>query len=85
MCPDGSSPYGGIRRGRVTRVGVSERIYHLVDRHIVIAYQCQTLGKYLQVQRNLRAFQMFTGPLFQIKLHLLSTVLLSRFQSFEIH
>ena len=27
------------------------------------------------------SFQMFTGPLFEIKLHLLSTVLLSGFQS----
>ena len=30
---------------------------------------------------SLRLFQMFTGPLFQIKLHLLSTVWLSGFQS----
>ena len=32
----------------------------------------------------LRSFRMFTGPLFQIKLHLLNIVLLSGFLSFEI-
>ena len=42
--------------------------------------------KYLQVWCTspfwaLRSFQMFTGPKFQVKLHLLSTVLLSGFQS----
>ena len=45
--------------------------------------QCQKLGKYLQVQRTsyfwtLQSFQIFTGLLFHIKLHLLSTVLFHR-------
>ena len=49
--------------------------------------QCQILGKkYLQIQctsyfRASLSLQMFTGPLFQIKLHLLWAVLLSGFQS----
>ena len=40
----------------------------------------QNWEKNLQVCRT-SYFQMFTGPLFQMKLHLLSTVLLSVFQS----
>ena len=52
----------------------------------VDGYQCKKLGKYSKVQRTsnfwaLRSFEMFAGPLFQIKLHLLSTALLSGFQS----
>ena len=47
--------------------------------------QRQKLGKYLQVGRTsyfraLRSFQLLTGPLFQIKLHVLS-ILTQGFQS----
>ena len=49
--------------------------------------QCQIIAKILQVCPAcffyaLRSFQMFTGHLFQIKLYLLNTILLSVFQSF---
>ena len=47
--------------------------------------QCWNLGNYLQERGisyflALRLFQVFTGPSFQIKLHLLSTVLLNGIQ-----
>ena len=48
-------------------------------------YQCKKIGKKLQVRCTnyfwgLQSFQTFIGPLFQIKLHKQSTVLLSGFQ-----
>ena len=52
-------------------------MYTLKYEHITI---------YLKVRRKsypwaLRSFQIFTGPLFQIELHLLRTALLNGFQS----
>ena len=48
--------------------------------------QCKKIGKIFtgpmyKLPQALQSFQMSTGPLFEIKLHLLSTVLLSGFQS----
>ena len=48
--------------------------------------QCQKLETYIQIRRTiyfrpLRVFRMLQGSLFQTKLHLLGTVLLSGFQN----
>ena len=53
---------------------------------LFVVFQLLKLGKYLQVRRTsyfsaLRSFQIFTCPSFQIKLHLLSSVLFSGVQS----
>ena len=54
----------------------------------VYVYSDKNMKKYLQVWPTCfltsPPYWMFVGPLYQIKLHLLSTVLLSGFQSFGV-
>ena len=67
--------------------GFSSRVLpRQINDGCLIHQQCQNYEKCLQVQRTCpvsvsRQFHMLTGPLFQINLHLLSTVSLNGFQS----
>ena len=83
------SPVDSILRGLVTLYILSEYILYIC---VCIYIQCKKMGKLLQFRRafelySLRPFHMFTGHLFQIKLHLLycRTQWISTFDgSFEI-